>query len=135
MFSPKATGRCAAGAACIILSSALLACGPAAKSPYLFSAVADQIPLREESVVDVRLTHEPTNKLVENAVIFETRFDMEPDAMGEMTGKVTSQGSPSPGIYRFTVKPTMGGRWALKLGAKVQGEAETVRGSVILTAH
>jgi hypothetical protein len=29
----------------------------------------------------------------------------------------------------------MAGRWELKLGAKIQGEAETVRGSVVVTAR
>ena len=68
-------------------------------------------------------------------MIFETRLDMGPDGMGEMTAPVTAQGSPAPGVYRFTVAPTMAGRWELKLSAKVQGEAETVTGSVVVTAR
>ena len=119
----------------IVSLLAVSGCGPAAKPPYAFSAVASDIPLKGDAVIDVRLIHEPTGKPVENAVIFETRFDMSPDSMGEMAAQVTSQGSPEPGVYRFAVKPTMAGRWELKLSAKVQGEAETVHGSVIVTAR
>jgi hypothetical protein len=60
---------------------------------------------------------------------------MEPDGMGGMTAPVSAQGSPVPGIYRFSVAPTMAGRWELKLSAKVQGEAESVSGSVVVTAQ
>jgi hypothetical protein len=88
-----------------------------------------------EAIVDVRLVHEPTGKAVENAVIFETRFDMSPDAMGGMTAPVEAQGSPAPGVYRFKVAPTMEGRWALTLSAKVQGVAETITGTVVVTAR
>jgi hypothetical protein len=34
------------------------------------------------------------------------------------------------GIYSFAVEPGMAGTWALHLAAKVQGEPETVRGTV-----
>lgn len=129
----NAAGSVAATA--LLALSLLSACGPSPKSPYVFSAVADEIPMTGEAVIDVRVVHEPTGKPVENAVIFETRFDMAPDSMGEMTAPVRAQGSPAPGVYRFAVKPTMGGRWELKLGAKIQGEADTVRGSVVVTAR
>lgn len=87
------------------------------------------------AVIDVRLIHEPTGKVVENAVIFDTRFDMAPDGMGGMAAPVEAQGSPEPGVYRFKVAPTMEGRWALTLNAKVQGSAETVTGTVVVTAR
>lgn len=87
------------------------------------------------AVIDVRIVHEPTGKTVENAVIFDTRFDMAPDGMGSMTAPVEAQGSPAPGVYRFKVAPTMEGRWALSLSAKVQGVAETITGTVVVTAR
>ena len=131
-----AIGRMAAVAIASLLAvSVVSSCGPAARPPYAFSVVASDIPLKGDAVIDVRLIHEPTGKPVENAVIFEMRFDMGPDSMGEMTAPVSAQGSPEPGVYRFAVKPTMAGRWELKLSAKVQGEAETVQGSVIVTAR
>lgn len=121
----------AAVAAALVL---LIACG-SPKSPYVFSAVTNEITMEGEAVVDIRLVHEPTGKPVENAVIFETRFDMSPDAMGAMTAPVTAQGSPQPGVYRFKVAPTMAGRWALTLSAKVQGVDETITGTVVVTAR
>lgn len=118
------------------MSLALLLAGCGSSKPsYTFVSDTKEVTIEGEAVVDVRLIHEPTGKPVENAVIFETRFDMTPDAMASMTAPVTAQGSPAPGVYRFTVKPNMAGRWQLTLSAKVQGVTETVTGSVIVTAH
>jgi hypothetical protein len=138
MLSIQVIGRAAAIAvSAVFVVSVLTGCGqePAAKSPYVFSAVSVEIPLEGEAIVDVRIVLASTGAPVENAVIFETRFDMSPDSMGAMTAPVTPQASPAPGVYRFAVKPTMAGRWELKLSAKIQGEAETVRGSVVVTAR
>jgi YtkA-like len=128
------SGRMASVAAVMVAFVALVACGKPA-SPYVFSATQSEVSMDGNAVIDVKIIHQPTGKAVENAVIFETRLDMGPDAMGEMTAPVTAQGSPAPGVYRFTVAPTMAGRWELKLSAKVQGEAETVTGSVVVTAR
>jgi hypothetical protein len=38
--------------------------------------------------------------------------------------------SDQPELYRFQGETVMAGKWALYLTAKVQGEAEPVRGSV-----
>lgn len=136
-FSRRALTRAGFAAALAILS--LTACGEsqppaAAPSPYEFSALTPEIGM-DGGPVDVQLMHKPTNKPVTDAVIFETRFDMEPDGMGGMAAPATADGSPSPGVYRFNVKPNMAGRWALKLSAKVQGETDTVRGVVVITAR
>ncbi len=112
----------------------LSACGQA-KSPYTFSTVTKVVAMDGDAVIDVRLVHEPTGKPTENAVIFDKRFDMGPDSMASMTAPVEAQGSPAPGVYRFKVAPTMEGRWALTLSAKVQGVAETITGTVVVTAH
>jgi hypothetical protein len=116
----------------------LAACGeksPTLSTTYEFSTATPEISMGGGAVVDVRLVHKATGKPVAGAVIFEMRFDMAPDGMGGMAAPVEAQGSPEPGVYRFKVAPTMDGRWALKLGAKVQGEAETVRGVVVVTAR
>lgn len=134
MHSFQAIGRAAVVFAVLAVASVLSACSQA-KSPYVFSAVTSEITMDGEAVVDVRLVHEPTGKAVENAVIFETRLDMSPDAMGAMTAPVEAQGSPEPGVYRFKVAPTMEGRWALTLSAKVQGVDETITGTVVVTAR
>ena len=56
--------------------------------------------------------------------------DMGPDGMKEMTAPVKALPPKEPGVYLFEVEPGMAGGWMLTLAAKVQGEAETVRGSV-----
>lgn len=128
----------AVGFAAAFALLSLTACGenpPAAAAPtYEFSAATPEVGMDGGSV-DVSLTHKPSGRPVTDAVIFETRFDMEPDGMDGMAAPVTAQGSPAPGVYRFELKPNMAGRWALKLSAKVQGEAETVRGVVVITAR
>ena len=59
---------------------------------------------------------------------------MTPAGMAEMTGKVTPLPSDQPGLYRFQVETGMAGNWQLGLGAKVQGETGTVRGTVPFAA-
>lgn len=137
MHSVQVISRAAAVLFMGFLAIALSGCGQGQppKSAYVFSAVSTDIPMEGEAVIDVRLTKSPGETPVENAVFFEIRFDMSPDSMSEMSAQVVHQVSPAPGVYRFAVKPTMAGRWELKLGAKVQGEAETVRGSVVVTAR
>lgn len=87
------------------------------------------------AVIAVRLVNEETGKPVENAVIFQTRLDMAPDGMGGMTSPVTVLGEREPGVYRFKADLGMAGRWALSLAAKVPGEQETVRGTVVVVAE
>ena len=138
MHSLSAIRRTAVAFFAVVSFGALAACGPSApeeaqQSPYSFSTSTPDISMEGTPTVDVRITRDGAP--VAEAVVFETRFDMEPDGMGAMTSTVTAQGSPEPGTYRFEVKPTMAGRWKLSLGAKVQGEADTVRGSVVVTAR
>ncbi len=68
------------------------------------------------------------------AVIFQTRLDMSPDAMAEMTGAIKPMAASEPGVYRFKADFTMAGRWALTLAAKVQGEPETVTATLMFQA-
>jgi hypothetical protein len=69
----------------------------------------------------------PDSKPVAGAVLFETKTDMGPGGMAEMTGKVTPLPADQFGLYRFQVETGMAGKWQLALGAKVQSEAGTVR--------
>ena len=83
-----------------------------------------------KSIVSVRLMRTKDGKPVTDAVVFEAKADMGPASMAAMTAPVR----PIPakdGLYRFEVEPSMAGLWALNLAAKVQGETETVRGSVV----
>ena len=59
---------------------------------------------------------------------------MGPESMEEMTVPVEKLSGGEPGIYRFKTKLTMEGNWALSLAAKVPGEAETVKGKLIVKA-
>ena len=116
----------------------LAACGektPAMSTTYEFSTATPEITMDGGAVIDVRLVHKATGKPVVNAVIFETRFDMAPDGMGGMAAPVEARVSPEPGVYRFKVAPTMEGRWALTLSAKVKGVDETITGTVVVTAR
>ena len=83
-----------------------------------------------KDIIRVRLVHVPDGKPVPGAVIFESRADMGPAGMPTMTGPIKAMPSNEPGIYSFEIEPGMAGTWAITLAAKVQGETETVRGTV-----
>jgi hypothetical protein len=106
----------------------------AAPNDYRFELVQTQPAGPGKTDVTVRLVHVPDSKPVAGAVLFESKTDMGPDGMAEMTGKVTPQPSDKPGLYRFEIETGMAGNWALNLGAKAQGEAGTVRGAVTFKA-
>ena len=121
--------------ACVGLALAVAASAAfAAGSDYAFEAVKAEVKNGAGSELVVRLVHKPTGKPVEGAVLFRTRVDMSPDAMGEMAAKHTAVPGTEPGVYKFKADLTMVGRWALKLQAKVPGEAETVEGTIVFMA-
>lgn len=105
-----------------------------AAADYAFQPVAVDVKNGPASDIAVRLVHTPSGKPVAGAVIFRSRLDMSPDGMGEMTAKLVGISGAEPGIYRFKSDFTMAGRWALKLQAKVPGEAETIEGTVVFEA-
>ena len=119
------------GVACLVASiSVAITSARAAPADYRFELVQAQPAGPGKTTVSVSLVHVPDNKPVAGAVLFESKTDMGPDGMAEMTGKVTPLPSDKPGLYRFQIETGMAGKWALNLGAKVQGESGTVRGSV-----
>lgn len=118
--------------ACLTAVSSPIAAFAAAQD-YAFEAVNAEVR-NGPSHIAVRLVHKPSGKPVEGAVIFRTRLDMSPDNMEGMTTKVEPLTESEPGVYKFRADITMAGGWALKLQAKVQGEPETVQGSVVFTA-
>ena len=129
------TGKLRSLAAAAGIATALVAATAlAGKNDYVFEPVAVDVKNGSGSQLAVRLTHRPSGKPVEGAVIFRTRLDMSPDAMGEMTAKLAVEPATEPGIYRFKADLTMAGRWALKLMAKVPGESETIEGTVVFKA-
>ena len=102
----------------------------AAATDYKFEVVTARPAGPQKTDVTVRLVHAADSKPVADAVIFETHADMGPDGMPTMPGEVTAGAPQSGGAYRFEVATAMAGTWALKLSAKVQGEAQTVKGTV-----
>ena len=122
------------GAAFFAASTLAAAYGLAAPNDYRFELVQAQPAGLGKTAVTVRLVHVPDSKLVAGAVLLNTKTDMGPSGMTEMVGKVSPLPSDQPGLYRFQVETGMAGKWQLALGAKVQGEAGTVRGTVAYEA-
>src|SRR5206468_9557810 len=130
-FIPRAAGAAAFAYAVATFPLAMSAPALAAGQDYRFELVQAQPAGSGKTTVTVRLIHLPDNKPVAGAVLFETKTDMGPSGMAEMAGKVSPLSSDKPGLYRFQIETGMAGKWQLALGAKVQGEAGTVRGAVV----
>src|SRR5439155_13386979 len=101
----------------------------AAAQDYRFEAAGPPAKSGKATIVKIRLVHLPDSKPVSGAVIFQTRFDMGPDGMAEMTAPAKVVRANEANLYQLELEPAMGGNWALSLSAKVQGETETVNGT------
>jgi hypothetical protein len=122
--------RLFAGAAAFALGAAIAALPSlAATADYRFELAGKPQLSGQKDIVQVRLVHVADGKPVADAVIFETKADMGPMGMETMGAPVKALDAKA-GIYSFEVDPGMAGTWALHLAAKVQGEPETVRGTV-----
>ena len=117
----------AAAFACLLALTANQA--HAAASDYRFELVGKPRLAAKKDIIQIRLVRVADGKPVPDAVIFESKADMGPSGMETMTAPVKPM-PPKGGIYSFEIDPGMAGAWALHLAAKVQGEAETVRGTV-----
>lgn len=106
----------------------------AATDDYAFELVDDEVQKSDAAVVAVRLIDKRTGRPVPDAVIFEKRADMAPDGMESMTTLIEEVPSDEPGVYRFTVDLVMEGGWQLSLGAKIQGEFDTLRDKLVFKA-
>jgi hypothetical protein len=88
------------------------------------------------SAVSVRLIRVADNKPVVGAIIIESHADMTPIGMAQMTAPIKALPVTTPGVYPFEVQngPVWSkvDKWSLTFAAKVQGEAATVRGSLIV---
>src|SRR6266849_1771688 len=128
--------RLAAVAAAITMTTVVATTGGwSAAADYRFEAVTQAQPAGPgKTDLTVRLVHVPDKKPVAGAIFFETKADMTPDGMADTTGKVTPLTSDQPGLYRFQIETGMAGKWQLSLGAIVQGETGTVRGTVPFAA-
>jgi hypothetical protein len=86
------------------------------------------------AVISVKLVHNPSGRTIADAVIVAKRIDMGPEGMEAMTAPIEAVSSTEPGIYKFKTDLGMAGKWALSLGAKVQGEIGTVENKLIIKA-
>src|SRR6266436_1041192 len=133
-FTHRSPGAVAFASAVAIFSAlAISAQALAAAQDYRFEAAGPPAKSGKATIVKIRLVHLPDGKPVSGAVIFQTRFDMGPDGMATMTAPAKLVRASEPSVYQLELEPPMGGNWALSLSAKVQGETETVNGSVPIT--
>jgi hypothetical protein len=120
------------------LAATMTLAGPAAfaaAGDYAFEPVNAEMKMGDGVTVAVRLMNKATGKPVPDAVIIRTRVDMAPDGMAEMQSPVSPLPAKEPGVYAFKTDLPMAGRYQLSLSAKVQGEAETVTGKVVIKAN
>jgi YtkA-like len=134
MRSSKMTRRILSAGVAIAAVVSLAGSAFAGANDYVFEPVKAEVKKGDDVVVSVRLKHKATGKPVSDAVMVQTRIDMSPDAMGEMTSPVTAVPSNEPGVYSFKTDLSMQGRWLLSIAAKVQGEPETVVGKITFRA-
>ena len=97
---------------------------------YRFELVGAPSKSGTATVIKVKLIHIPDGKPVPGAIITQTKLDMGPEGMASMTAPAKASGTTEAGIYQIEAAPEMAGNWALTLSAKVQGERETVIGTV-----
>ena len=122
-----------AGAIGAALLAAMATIAMADIKNYEFQLVDKQVK-QGEATIAVKLVHKTSGRAIPDAVIFAKRIDMGPDGMAMMDAPLEPVASTEPGVYRFKTNLTMAGKWALSLGAKVQGETGTVENKLIVTA-
>jgi hypothetical protein len=118
---------------CAAIAALGIVMGPAShasSSDYRFELASPPTASGGKSIVTLRLLHLPDKKPVMGAVVFEAKADMGPDGMPTMAATAKTLPETTPGLYRIEVQPDMAGNYAISVAAKVQGETETVRGSV-----
>jgi YtkA-like len=129
----KNSARVAAFAAALTMAMATMPAWADVKD-YEFQLVSQEVK-KGNAVIAVKLVHKPSGRAIPDAVIFAKRIDMGPDNMASMTAPLEAVAGGEPGIYRFKTNLEMAGRWALTLGAKVQGETGTVQSKLIVNAR
>lgn len=118
----------------LALTAGLSAPAFAGAKDYVFSPVDDHVPASKAGTIKVRLIHVPTQKPVTNAIIIQPRLEMPMAGMAPMATKVKAGPADANGDYVLTADLSMAGPWTLTLSAKVQGEAETITGSMPIMA-
>jgi len=122
-----------AGAIGAALLTAMATTSLADSKDYEFQLIDKEVK-QGDAVIAVKLVHKPSGRAIPEAVIFAKRIDMGPDGMEMMDSPIEAVASTEPGVYRFKTNLSMAGKWALSLGAKVQGETGTVENKLVVTA-
>ena len=122
-------------AALLVFTTSAVAVSPpsptlAAAKDYRFELIGARVKSGKATLIKLRLIHVPDGKPVPGAVIIKTKLDMGPEGMASMTAQAKASAAADGGIYQIEAEPEMAGNWALTLSAKVQGERETVSGTV-----
>jgi hypothetical protein len=119
----------------VVTAATLARASPALAEPkdYRFELQGPPVKAANATSFKVRLVHIPDGKPAAGAIIIQTRFDMSPASMPEMTAPAKITASTEPGVYDVEARPSAAGEWGLTLAAKVQGEAQTVKGTVTIT--
>jgi YtkA-like len=121
-------------AAMFVTAASLVGAAFAGAKDFAFEPVQADIKKGDEVTLAVRLVQKTTGKPVADAVVIQTRVDMAPDGMAEMTTALAPLPSSEPGVYAFKTDLPMTGRWLFSIAAKVQGEPETVVGKITFRA-
>jgi hypothetical protein len=123
----------AAVGAAVLIAMGARAPAHADVKDYEFQLVNKEVKAGN-AVIAVKLVHKPSGRAIPDAVIFAKRIDMGPDNMASMQASLEPMTGAEPGVYQFKTNLDMAGRWALTLGAKVQGENGTVQSKLIVNA-
>lgn len=102
----------------------------AAAKDYRFELVGAPAKSGKATLIKIKLIHVPDGKPVAGGIIIQTKLDMGPEGMASMTTPAKATAAPEPGVYQVSAEPEMAGNWVLSLSAKVQGEPETVTGTL-----
>ena len=111
------------------LSLTALHSAHASDQDYRFELVGQPQAASGKDTIQVKLVHVADNKPVIGAVIFQSHADMGP-GMETMSAPIVNLQENPPGIYNFSVEPSVTGNWEIYFSAKVQGQAETVHGTL-----
>jgi predicted metal-binding membrane protein len=106
-----------------------------APNDYRFETIEVQPSGPGKTTVTVRLLHVPDKKPVDEATIIESKTNMGPSGMAEMSGKVSVLTSNQPGLYRFSIETGMAGKWELLLTVRRHREAAPITGSIVYEAR
>ena len=119
-----------------VIAALLLITGPAAAAPadFRFEPVTSNVKAGDATIV-VRLVDARTGKPVTGAILIQNKVEMVMPGMAPVAVKATPAQVDEHGHYRFEANLAMAGEWRVGLAAKVQGEPETVRGTVVIQAN